>query len=100
MVDREGAALVVGDNIGMLEEGAAERVLRRIGGAAKWEVSGRVGEVRVRGRQLKIEGGVGELDTSIRRGRVEIIAESECDTGVLPDKGGVNGVVDKVKLER
>lgn len=60
--DGEVAAVVVGDEIGFLEESAAQGVLRVVGAAAEGEVVLGVADGSDRVGDVEVEGAVGEGD--------------------------------------
>lgn len=95
-VDGEGGAFVVGDEVGLLEESAAEGVLGVVGCAADGEVVRCFVDVRVVGSELQVEGGVGELDCD-GAGPGDVRAQLESEGSVSAEQGVVGGVVDEVE---
>ena len=97
-VHLEGVALVVGDQVGRLQEGAAERHLAGVGGAAQREV-GRVGrDARVVRGQGEVEGGVRQHDVDGRPGS-GVGAQRQRYGRVAVAESRMLGRVDEVEVE-
>ena len=100
LVDGKRVPLVVGDDVGVLEKGAAEGKLCRIGSATDGEVARSAVDAGVFRGKLLIKSGVWEHDGGIGGGRPKIVAKRKLDASVLFEQVVMHRIVDEIQLER